>query len=163
MIPILLFALQVDAKVKVKKLLITTQQQSWIEQKEITKKFTAKGLFEIINGGAVEYLNQGLVEGIHQQFSNNDGKTIEVFVEDFGNSEKSTNMLSSKKESFPDAGQLTGVSDVNAFSSKAIGALIVVGSLQNFYIELTISGFNDQSEMEKVAISFLDYYKLQLK
>lgn len=160
---IMLFSSEASAKVKVKKLLVTTQISSWIEQKEITKKFPAQGLFDIINGGAVEYIDRGLLEGIHQQFTNKDGKTVEVFVEDFGVAEKAGAMLDAKKQSLSEIKQLTAPSGMKCFASKAIGAVVVIASLEHFYIEMTVSGFSDDSESKNVAAAFLDHYQQRIK
>lgn len=160
---LLVLTTDVSAKIKVKKLLITTQLQSWVEQKEITRKFTDKGLFEIINGGAVDYVNQGLIEGIHQQFSNKDGITVEVFVEDFGSGEKSSAMLETKKNGSSDTATLPGLSGFNHFVENAIGASVVIVSFDNIYLEMTVSGCKNVSEIESVALEYLNYYKAFFK
>lgn len=153
----------VTAKVKVKKLIVTTQLQSWVEQKEITRKFDVKGLFEIINGGAVDYVNLGLIEGIHQQFSNKDGVKVEVFVEDFGTAEKASSMLETKKSGSSDTTQLPGLSGFNHFVENAIGASVVIASLDNIYLEMTVSGCKDVSQVEGIAQEFLKHYQSLLK
>ncbi len=160
---LLLFITAVAAKVKVKKLLVTTQLKSWVEQKEITRKFDVKGLFEIINGGAVDYVNNGLIEGIHQQFSNTDGITVEVFAEDFGSAEKASSMLETKKSGCSDTATLSSLSGFNHFVENAIGASVVFVSIDNIYLEMTVSGCKDSSQVESAALEFLKYYKSFMK
>jgi hypothetical protein len=152
-------ASQVAAKTKLKKLLITNQMSTWVEDKGTTRTFTAQELFDVINGGAEEYINRGLIGGIHQQFSGTDGKTFEVFVEDFGDTAKSAAMIAAKKESFTETGSIPELSEVSSFSSKAIGALVVVAAVGRFYIEMTASGFTDNKEAEKAAVAFVGYYR----
>ena len=159
----MLLSSEASAKIKVRKLLVTTQVSSWVEQKDVTKRFPAKGLFEITNGGAVEYIDHGLLEGIHQQFTNKDGKTVEVFVEDFGTPAKSLAMLNLKKQSFTETTPMTALPKVQGFTSKAIGAVIVAASMENIYVELTASGFSEDKESEDVAAAFLNYYQGQMK
>jgi hypothetical protein len=160
---LVLSAADVSAKVKVKKMLITTQLKSWIEQKEITKKFTAKGLFEIIDGGAVDYVNQGLVEGIHQQFANKDGIVVELFIEDFGTTEKASSMVDLKKSGVSDTITFSGLSGFNHFIENAIGASVVFVSIDNLYMEITVSGCKKTSEVEAAVLEYLNYYKSILK
>ncbi|HEX2959902.1 MAG TPA: hypothetical protein VHO70_23905 [Chitinispirillaceae bacterium] len=160
---LVLFTTDASAKVKLKKLLIASQLQSWVEQKEISRKFTSKGLFEIINGGAVDYVNQGLIEGIHQQFSNKDGRIVEVFVEDFGTGEKASSMFETKKSGCSNVATLQGLSGFNHFVENAIGASVVIVSFDNIYLEMTVSGCKDSSQVESVALEFLNYYKFFMK
>lgn len=149
----------VSTKVKVKKLLIAKQLSPWVEQKETTQSFSAHGLFDVINGGAEVYIGQGLIEGIHQQFTAKDGKTVEVFAEDFGTPEKASAMMKVKKEEFSETKPISGLTDIENALSKAIGASVVIASIGRFYFEITVSGFSDDKDTEGAAISFINYYK----
>jgi hypothetical protein len=160
---LVLSAADVSAKVTVKKLVITTQLKSWTEQKEITRKFIAKELFEIIDGGAVDYVNQGLIEGVHQQFANKDGITVELFLENFGTKEKAASMVEFKKSGASDTLIVSGLSGFNHFVENAIGASVVFVSLDNFYLEITISGCKEVSDVESTALEYLNYYKSKMK
>lgn len=142
---------------------MTTQLKSWVEQKDITRKFTVKGLFEIINGGAVDYINKGLIEGIHQQFTANDGITVELFIEDFGTTEKASSMVEFKKSGASDTTTASGLAGFNHFVENAIGASVVFVSMDNLYMEITVSGCKKASEVENVVLEYLNYYKSNLK
>jgi hypothetical protein len=66
---------------------INNQIYVWTEQKEAFNRLTGRKLYEIIDGAAQEYIQQGLVERIHQQFTNERGKTVKLFAEDFESAE----------------------------------------------------------------------------
>jgi hypothetical protein len=111
----------------------------------------------------VDYVNQGLIEGIHQQFSNKDGITIELFVEDFGTAEKASSMLETKKTGSSDTATMPGLSGFNHFVENAIGASVVIVSLEHIYLEMTVSGSKNTSQVESIALEYLNHYKSLLK
>jgi len=137
--------------VSLEKLRIRTQIPGWVEEKKSYKAFTTKSLFDIINGGATEYIDNGMQKGIFQQLNNSDSSTIDIFAEDFGSSENAQKMLSTKQ---PEATADTSMFIIN----EIIGGFWVCGRAGQFYFELTLMGIKDLGKARIEIDKLFDYY-----
>jgi hypothetical protein len=117
----------------------------WIEQKEHYRHFNAEELFDIIDGGATEYVQQGLKSGIVILLTNK-GKSLEIFFEDFGTSIQAMNMASSKEKSSDRFKKISQDNKSIAICEQVIGGCIVYWAKSKYYIEMTLTGYNSLEE-----------------
>lgn len=147
-----------ETEIQVEQLRIGTQFQGWTEKEGSYRVFDAEGLFEIINGGAPEYIDHGLIKGITQQVVSSDSMTIELFAEDFGSPEKAQAMYIIKKE--VNEGADSDTSDNHRFViSKVIGGFWCFGTIGKYYFEVTISGCNNIRNAHEIMQKLFKLYK----
>jgi hypothetical protein len=143
----------------VKEMRITKQIPGYHDQGKLFQAFAPQKLYEIINGAAPPYINGGLVSGIHQQLNADSGRTIEIFAEDFATAEKAGAMYRLKRSDFPYTVPVENEDTAAVIAAPAIGALVVVCTIDRFYFEITISGFAEQADAEKQAAALISVYK----
>jgi hypothetical protein len=148
-----------DKKVSVSKLKITKEIPGWSESKSETKIFKSQELFDIINGGATEYTERGLIEGIHQRLTNKDGGDLELFVEDFGSSQNAQKMYLYKKESYTEKEFFPGNDSTNIFVYKVLAGHYVFTFVDRFYIEILGTGIPQKEIALKQIASVINHYK----
>ena len=158
LLPVFMFFFCNDKEIQVEKLRIGKQIPEWTEKKGTYKVFDAQGLFDIINGGAPEYIDNGMIKGITQQIVISDSTTIELFAEDFGSPEKARAMYLVKK-----GGDQSDASDSSEFHgfmiSKVIGGFWCCGSVGRFYFEITVSGVGDRGGVRGMLEELYRFYR----
>lgn len=127
----------------------------WTEQKEQYRFFTAKELYEIIDGGAVEYDKQGLKSGICVSLTSRD-KSLEIYFEDFGSSSRAKGMVSIKKKSSSDPKKFSQVNVALAIYDEVIGGCVVYWAKGDYYIEMTLNGYDSLEKALRDAATLIN-------
>jgi hypothetical protein len=113
----------------------------WTDLADRYRVFNAQQLFDIINGGADEYLKGGLVNGVMQSFAGPEGKNADMTIEDFGNSGRAQRMVRQKRKTASEPKALPGTGQKDIFSDEVIGGCMVYLSSGRYYFELTFTGY----------------------
>ena len=150
-------------KVAVADLRITNQIPDWKERDGTFSAFDPKKLFELIDGGAPEYNERGLIEGIHQQLVGKDKRAMELFAEDFGSPDNAGQMLSYKKASLGEAIPFPGIDSSRAFAYQVIGGYYVFIVIDRFYLELLLTGVKDKDASCAEVSRFINYYATRIQ
>lgn len=138
--------------VSVEKFRIGNQIPGWSEESMSYQHFTPETIFDLINGGATEYIDNGMKKGIYQRLRNSDSATIELFAEDFGNSKNAKKMVTTK--------QSDGDADTSGFVTTAVmGGFWVCGSIERYYFEFTLIGCNDSNKAGAEIDKIIGYYR----
>jgi hypothetical protein len=114
----------------------------WTEEKDRFHSFGTKELFQLIDGGAVEYEKPGLIGGITFDLSGPDKKLAEFFIEDFGTPSKAKSMVKQKRRSASEPKGLSGTKAGDAFTDEVIGGCVAYGYFKGFYFELSLTGYD---------------------
>ncbi len=138
--------------VSVEKFRIGNQIPGWSEENTSYQLFTPETLFDLINGGAPDYIDNGMKKGIYQRLTSSDSASIELFAEDFGNSKNAKKMVSVK--------QADGDVDTSGFVTTAvIGGFWVCGSIERYYFEFTLTGCNDSNTAGAEIDKIIEHYR----
>jgi hypothetical protein len=145
--------------VSIEKFRIRNQINNWVEESATFKLFTTKTIFEIIDGGATEYIDNGLKKGFFQRLRNSNSAAIELFAEDFGSTENARKMLLAKQTSSSGL-QSAGNAVTSSFlMNEIVGGFWACGIVGADYFELTLTGITDRTKAEAEINAFFDYYK----
>ena len=138
--------------VAVEKFRIGNQIPGWSEESASYRLFTPETIFDLINGGATDYVDNGMKKGIYQRLTSSDSATVELFAEDFGNSKNAKKMVTAK--------QSEGDTDTSDFVTTAIiGGFWVCGSIERYYFEFTLTGCNDSKKADAEIDKIIEYYR----
>jgi hypothetical protein len=133
----------------------------WTEQKEHYRYFNAEELFDIIDGGATEYVMQGLQSGIVVSYKNED-RSLEIFFEDFGSSIQAMNMVSIKEKSSNRIKKISQDNKTNAICEQVIGGCMVYWAKSKYYIEMTLTGYDSLDKAKYDATAFINSISLAI-
>ena len=122
------------------KLRVRRQIAGWQEDKDGFARFNHEKLFDLINGGAPEYIDRGMLGGFVQRLSGPGNATVELFTEDFGTRENAAEMVKVKTEDGDSIITLPGFDAETVRIVPAIGACVAYGAIDRFYFEVTLSG-----------------------
>jgi hypothetical protein len=128
----------------------------WTEQKDRFRSFGTKELYELINGGAVEYIKPGLVGGITMFLSGASNRSAELYIEDFGTQARARDMVKEKRKKASEPKPLSGSKDKNAFYEEVIGGCVAYFSGGKFYFEMILTGYDKQEAAIKDARLFME-------
>jgi hypothetical protein len=145
--------------VSIEKFRIRHQITDWVEEKKSFKSFNPEGLFEIIDGGAPEYIENGMQKGFYQRLKNLDSASIELFVEDFGSDENARKMLATKRSNLSGPKPAGNVDTSNLFIHEVIGGFWVCGIAGPCYFELTLMGIKDKEKAQTEINKYFDYFQ----
>jgi hypothetical protein len=127
----------------------------WVEQKERYRGFTAEELYGIINGGATKYDKQGLLRGMCVSFANQNN-SLEIFFDDFGSSSRAKGMVGIKKKGSSNPVSISHDNGAPAMYNEVIGGCIVYWSQGNYYIEMTLTGYDSLAIAVRDAIVLIN-------
>jgi hypothetical protein len=119
-----------------------TGVQGWTEQKDQFRSFGTKELYELIDGGAVEYEKPGLVGGILVVLSGPNKEAAEIYIEDFGTPSRAQGMVKAKRKNASEPKSLEGARARGAFFDGVIGGCVAYASVNAFYMELALTGYD---------------------
>jgi hypothetical protein len=117
----------------------------WTEHQDKYLYFVPKALYDIINGGAEEYIKTGLVDGMVATFKSAGNKNAELYIEDFGVQGRAQALVKKKRKTASEPKPLPGSRDKNAFYDEVIGGCIVYFSSGRYYFEMTLTGYDKQA------------------
>lgn len=132
---------------------------NWVVENRSFKLFNSKTLFELINGGATEYVENGLQRGFFQRLRNSDSAVIELFAEDFGSVENARKMLKVKQSSVYGMQSAENTDTSSVIMNNIVGGFWTCGIVGSYYFELTLTGISDKVKARKEIDTFFDYYK----
>jgi hypothetical protein len=120
--------------------------RGWTEQKDRFRYFQTRLLYDIIDGGAVEYEKTGLVDGIVVDLGADSNRTVEIYIENFGRPAHARTMLAQKKKSANEPKQLDAPAVADAFYDEVIGGCMVYFCRDNYYFEMTLTGYDNPQQ-----------------
>jgi hypothetical protein len=131
------------------------------EQADRYRFFGVRQLYDIIDGGAVEYEKPGLVNGIVIGFIADSNRTAEIYIENFGTTAHAKSMLAMKKKSASEPKTLGVEGSKNAFYDEVIGGCIVYFYNNKFYFEMTFTGYEKTSRAIADAKAFANRFAVE--
>ena len=136
----------------------------WEEDRARYRIYDAVFLYDLIDGGADKFDNQGLVAGIVQvMFFDTLYENI-IYVMDFGSANKAKGMLNTMKTVVGGMPlSLPGFDTATAAATPALGGNTTYAWFSRFYIELYLSGYSDQEKSLQDAATFLAAYKRKIE
>lgn len=137
----------------------------WTENKESGYvEYSSGTLFDLINGGADQYNDEGLVEGIQQKMTSSSGdKSYSAFVMDFGTADNATAMFEKMKLNEADPLAIGNYIESVAFGSRHLSGINAYAHFGKYYFEITLSGYSDESLAISEAEAFLEVYEQKAK
>jgi hypothetical protein len=127
----------------------------WTEQKGQYRFFTAKELYGIIDGGAVEHVKQGLKNGIGLSFTKGNN-ALDIYFEDFGTVSRAKGMVELKRKSLSDTKDIPLVTIKPALYEGVIGGCIAYWAKSRYYIEMTLTGYDSTKIAVRDAVVLID-------
>jgi hypothetical protein len=132
-----------DSSLYSSSIIVLSKVNGWAMQVDKYRYFTTHTLFDVINGGADEYIKTGMVDGITCSFDGKDKTNAELYLENFAKPDNVKKMIARKKESASDAKKVPGFKANEAFCDEVIGGCVVYFCIGSMYCELTMTGFSD--------------------
>jgi hypothetical protein len=127
----------------------------WNEQRDGFHSFGTRELYELIDGGAVEYEKPGLVAGIVTELAASGNRSAKIYIEDFGTQARAQAMVRTKRKTASDPKPLPGAPK-NSFTDEVIGGCLAYASSGNFYFELVLTGYDKTGNAVKDAGVFIE-------
>lgn len=132
-----------------------TAVPGWIEQKDRYHSFGTKELYELIDGGAVEYEKPGLIGGILVVMSGPSKESAEIYIEDFGAPSRAQGMVKGKRKNASEPKSLETPKAGGAFFDGVIGGCVAYASVKAFYVEMILTGYDSAQKASVDARKFL--------
>lgn len=123
----------------------------WTMQTGNCRFFTAHTLFDVINGGAEEYINTGMIDGLTCSFAGPDSTNTDLYLENFVKPDNAKKMIAKKKESASEPKTIPGIKTAEGFYDEVIGGCMVYFCFGAMYCELTMTGFKDVQSAIKAS------------
>jgi hypothetical protein len=133
------------------------------EQADRYRFFNVRQLYDIIDGGAVEYEKPGLVNGIVIGLNADSNRTAEIYIENFGTAAHAKSMLAMKKKSASEPKTLLVESSKNSFYDEVIGGCIVYFCDNKYYFEMTFTGYEKSTQALADAKAFANRFAVKAK
>jgi hypothetical protein len=135
-----------------------------MQQGETYKVLVGDEWFGYIDGGAPDYLNNGMIEGGVQKMSGASRQTGEMWVMDFGDAQNAEKMFADKKAQISDARELPSFDpNIAIFDNGVSDGGTTYGHFKNFYFAISLSGFDDKLQAGQSADLFLRVYQAKMK
>lgn len=138
---------------------ITGQNMKGWAVEEVIKEFGPEELYDIINGGADVYVNKGLLKGMHQTVVKEGGHQCEIFVEDYGSPEKTKDIFAVTTETASDSLKLSTGDHQRIRIKEFLGGILVYMHHDNFYFEISLSGYTAAEKAVGDAECFVDFFE----
>jgi hypothetical protein len=135
----------------------------WTEQQDKYLYFVPKALYDIINGGAEEYIKAGLVDGMVAAFKSAGNKNADLYIEDFSAQGRAQAIVKKKRKTASEPKPLPGSRDKNAFYDEVIGGCLVYFNSGRFYFEMTLTGYDKQDAALQDARLFIGVLLRKMK
>jgi hypothetical protein len=127
----------------------------WIEKKDQYQVFKAEELYGIIDGGATEYIKQGLISGIVIACSSGI-RSLGMYFEDFGTDSRAKGMVIIKKKSMSEPKVIPKVSMSPAMYEEVLGGCVAYWAKGRYYIEMTFTGYDSLDSAVRDAVMLID-------
>ena len=139
--------------------------QSWTEEKELIK-FNSNNMYDLVNGGAVEYIDNGMIEGFQQKMGK--AGTGYYFIEwlmDFGSAENASEMYTKKLNQFQSSKEAAGdfPESVAFLDNGLLYGYDAYAHFGKYFLWLNFDGYGaNKSEAKQNAIGFLIVIKSKI-
>ena len=127
----------------------------WIEQEDKYLTFTPKELYYIIGKGAAEFDKQGLKKGVSVLLMNGN-KVLEIYFNDFGKSSRAKGMVEKRIKLASDPKIVPQFNVTPAYCDEVAGGCVVYWAKADFYIEMTLSGYDTSKKAVTDAAALID-------
>ncbi|MGB7568168.1 MAG: hypothetical protein WBM07_09925 [Chitinivibrionales bacterium] len=124
---------------------------------------SASNLHTILDGGDMPYLQNHLIEAGIQYLQGPSGKSLQVYCMDFGTETNSRQMVEDQKIQITTLLIIPNYPDSVAIASATLGGVNAYAYFNKFYIELQLTGFQDQGEALRTASLFMDLYSSKIE
>ena len=155
------YAGSIDAIIWDKKFRITNEVSGWVDQSEYFAPFDTIQLYDLIDGGATKYTEQDLIDGIFQLLKNGTF-SCDIFVYNFGTTEKATNMFTIQSNSVASKVVVPGYDESIAVGDEFLGGAIIFAHFSQFELELSLGGYADIEQLKSDAAQFLQVYESKI-
>lgn len=152
---------EIDAILWDKKFRLTTEVSGWVDQSEYFATFDTIQLYDLIDGGATKYTEQGLIDGIFQLLKNGNF-SYDIFFYNFGTSQKATNMFTIQSNSVSSKVVIPGYDESIAVGDEFLGGAIIYAHFSQFELELSLGGYADIEQLKADAAQFLQVYESKI-
>jgi hypothetical protein len=123
--------------------------------------FTASNMTTLVNGGAPQYIDKGLVSGFEQNMANGT-KTAKIWVTDFGTASNASAMYAQKDT---ENGNKTKAKNfeltVAELDNSPLDGVVAYAHFGKYYLELTFS-ISDKSEAGTTASNFIEVFNAKI-
>ena len=124
--------------------------------------FDTLQLYELIDGGDVLYIEQGLIDGITQRFNKSSGNICDAYMFNFGTSQKATNMFTAQSNSVTTPVLISGYDDLTVIGDEFGGGAKIYAHFGQFELELSFMGYLDIELLKTDAEIFLQVYESKI-
>jgi len=124
---------------------------------------SASNLHTVMDGGDILYIQNHVIEAGIQYLQGPNSKQIQTYCMDFGNQINSHQMFLDQKQTAPVILNIPNYPDTVAIAASALGGVTVYAYFSKFYLELSLTGFQDQAEALQTASLFLDIYTSKIE
>jgi hypothetical protein len=142
---------------------ITRQIPQWQEDSASCRSYSPDDLFDLIDGAAPEYIDNGLVQGFFQRLNGPDSATLEVFVDNFGAAANAQKMFILKRQTITDPYAMAGPDTAVFCAGTVIGGMVAYGMLDRFYFELVLTGIKEKEKTAKEMARIFEYYRKKIR
>jgi hypothetical protein len=147
--------------VSLEKFRIQSQVPHWTEDIKSYQHFGAKELFSIIDGGASEYIDNGMKQGFFQRLLGPDSATVELYAEDFGSDKNAKKMVAAKLLSYSGDSPSVVSDSSGLVVREVIGGWWACGAMSHYYFELTLMGIKDNAKAKAEIKNYFNYFLAQ--
>lgn len=124
--------------------------------------FTASNMQKLVNGGAPQYVEKGLVAGFEQRMSNG-SKTAKLLILDFGTEANAVSMYTkTDNENSDKTASGTYPQTVAQLDNSAMSGVTAIAHFGKYYMELAFTNYSDKSESRTTANSFVEVFEAKI-
>ncbi len=124
--------------------------------------FTASNMQQLVNGGAPQYVEKGLVAGFEQRMSNG-SKAVKLLILDFGTEANAVAMYTKKDSENSDKSDVgTYPQSVAQLDNSAMDGVTAIAHFGKYFMELAFTGYTDKSESRATAKSFVEVFEVNI-
>lgn len=143
--------------------LVNGEVSPWTENNEEGFiEFKASTMFSLINGGAQSYVDKGVVAGFQQRMAV-DSKYADLLVMDYGTEAKASEMYAWADAANDEKSAVGNYNlSVAELDNSPMSGVIAIAHFGKYYMELSFSGYNDKSEAQATAASFIEVFESKI-
>jgi hypothetical protein len=120
---------------------------------------SADNLHMDIDGGDMQYIAHGLVNGIIQTMASGSISQLTAYAFNFQTADSATAMFNAQKSNYgPDYLQIGSYNQSIAIGVPVLGGITAFAHKNTMYFELAFNGFDDQAQAIATAKLFIDKY-----
>jgi hypothetical protein len=121
--------------------------------------FTPNNLYDLINGGATPYIDNGLAKGFRQKLSGDSGREYGVMAMDFETAEKAETIYELKRNGKPNKTALGTYGPAVAFGFAVWKGIEGYAHFGKYYFEAVLTGVADSATAQSEMGNFIGFYE----